>query len=116
MFGFWGGNVFDIKDARHDLVDVPSRPRSRLMNAYSGTKLATARNRLRSLSADGVQWVLQEHLPGPVGLCIDFDTYASGVTLHPYPSRPSVPPATQYKVLFTFHSNVSRETYKYYLN
>ena len=22
MFGFWGGNVFDIKDARHDLVDV----------------------------------------------------------------------------------------------
>ena len=53
MFGFWGGNVFDIKDARHDLVDVPSRPRSRLMNAYSGTKLATARNRLRSLSADG---------------------------------------------------------------
>ena len=81
MFGFWGGNVFDIKDARHDLVDVPSRPRSRLMNAYSGTKLATARNRLRSLSADGVQWVLQEHLPDHVGLCIGFDTYASGETL-----------------------------------
>ena len=75
MFGFWGGNVFDIKDARHDLVDVPSRPRSRLMNAYSGTKLATARNRLRSLSADGVQWVLQEHLPGHVGLCVGSDTY-----------------------------------------
>ena len=65
MFGFWGGNVFDIKDARHDLVDVPSRPRSRLMNAYSGTKLATARIRLLSLSADGVQWVFQEPTPFP---------------------------------------------------
>ena len=54
------------------------------MNAYSGTKLATARNRLRSLSADGVQWVLQEHLPDHVGLCIGFDTYAVGGTLHLY--------------------------------
>ena len=72
------------KDARHDLTDVPSRPRSRLMDAYSGTKLATARNRLRSLSADGAQWVLQEHLPGHVGLCIGFDTHASGGTLHLY--------------------------------
>ena len=86
MFGFWGGNVFDIKDARHDLVDVPSRPRSRLMNAYSGTKLATARNRLRSLSADGVQWVLQEHLPGHVELCVGSDTHVAVETLTPiYP-------------------------------
>ncbi|MDE7058742.1 MAG: hypothetical protein K2P03_08570, partial [Lachnospiraceae bacterium] len=45
------------------------------------TKLATARIRLRSLSADGVQWVLQEHLPLPAELCIGFDTYASGVTI-----------------------------------
>ena len=72
---------FDVKDARQGGVDVPKRPRSRLMNAYSGTKLATARIRLRSLSADGVQWVLQEHLPLPVELCIGFDTYASGGTL-----------------------------------
>ena len=84
MFGFWGGNVFDIKDARHDLVDVPSRPRSRLMNAYSGTKLATARIRLRSLSADGVQWVLQEHLPDHVELCVGSDTHILGGTLHLY--------------------------------
>ena len=55
------------------------------MNAYSGTKLATARIRLRSLSADDVQWVLQEHLPDHVGLCIGYDTHAAGVTLHPYP-------------------------------
>ena len=88
---FFGGvrrNVFDVRDARHDLADVPSRPRSRLMNACSGTKLATARIRLRSLSADGVQWVLQEHLPGHVGLYVGFDTHASGGTL--LPSRPSV--------------------------
>ena len=52
--------IFGVRDARHGLVDVPSRPRSRLMNAYSGTKFATARSRLRSLSADGVQWVFQE--------------------------------------------------------
>ena len=78
---FWGvrRNVFDVRDARHDLADVPSRPRSRLMDAYSGTKLATARIRLRSLSADGVQWVLQEHLPGHVGLCVGSDTYASDI-------------------------------------
>ncbi len=68
-----------IRDARHGLADVPSRPRSRLMNAYSGTKLATARIRLRSLSADGVQWVLQEHLPGHGGLCVGSDTYASDI-------------------------------------
>ena len=55
------------------------------MDAYSGTKLATARIRLRSLSADGAQWVLQEHLPGHVGLCIGSDTYAARGTLHPYP-------------------------------
>ena len=55
------------------------------MNAYSGTKLATARIRLRSLSADGVQWVLQEHLPGHVGLCVGSDTHASGGTLLPSP-------------------------------
>ena len=54
------------------------------MNAYSGTKLATARIRLRSLSADGAQWVLQEHLPGHVGLFLGFDTHASGKTLHLY--------------------------------
>ena len=70
---------------RQEGADIPSRPRSRLMNACSGTKLATARNRLRSLSADGVQWVLQEHLPDHVGLCIGYDTHAAGVTLHPYP-------------------------------
>ncbi len=35
-----GRKVFDARDARHDLVDVPSRPRSRLMDAYSGTKFA----------------------------------------------------------------------------
>ena len=75
---------FDVKDARQGGVDVPKRPRSRLMNAYSGTKLATARIRLRSLSADGVQWVLQEHLPGHVGLCIGSDTHASDETLHLY--------------------------------
>ncbi len=39
-----GRKVFDARDARHDLADVPSRPRSRLMNAYSGTKFATARS------------------------------------------------------------------------
>ena len=55
------------------------------MNACSGTKLATARIRLRSLSADGVQWVLQEHLPGHVELRVGFDTHASSETLHPYP-------------------------------
>ena len=76
-----------IRDARHGLVDVPSRPRSRLMNAYSGTKLATARIRLRSLSADGVQWVLQEHLPGHVGLFLGFDTHASGGTFHLYTTQ-----------------------------
>ena len=54
------------------------------MDAYSGTKLATARIRLRSLSADGAQWVLQEHLPGHVGLCIGSDTYAVDETLHLY--------------------------------
>ena len=53
------------------------------MDAYSGTKLATARIRLRSLSADGAQWVLQEHLPGHVGLCIGSDTHALGETLIP---------------------------------
>ena len=57
------------------------------MNAYSGTKLATARNRLRSLSADGVQWVLQEHLPGHVGLYVGSDTYASGGTLYLYTTQ-----------------------------
>ena len=76
--------LFYTRDARHGLADVPKRPRSRLMNAYSGTKLATARIRLRSLSADGVQWVLQEHLPGHVELCVGSDTYASGGTLHLY--------------------------------
>ena len=75
---------FNARDARHGLVDVPSRPRSRLMNAYSGTKFATARNRLRSLSADGVQWVLQEHLPGHVELCVGSYTYAAGGILHLY--------------------------------
>jgi len=53
------------------------------MDACSGTKLATARNRLRSLSADGVQWVLQEHLPDSIGLCIGSGTYAAGETLTP---------------------------------
>ena len=52
------------------------------MDAYSGTKLATARIRLRSLSADGVQWVLQEHLPGHVGLFFGSDTHALGEILH----------------------------------
>ena len=47
------------------------------MDAYSGTKFATARIRLRSLSTDGAQWVLQEHLPGHVGLCIGSSTYSS---------------------------------------
>ena len=42
-----------MEKGRRVWEDIPSRPRSRLMNAYSGTKLATARNRLRSLSADG---------------------------------------------------------------
>ncbi len=32
-----------IRDARAGGQSVPSRPRSRLMNACSGTKLATAR-------------------------------------------------------------------------
>ena len=54
-----------MEKGRRVWEDIPSRPRSRLMNACSGTKLATARNRLRSLSADDVQWVLQEHLPLP---------------------------------------------------
>ncbi len=36
--------LFYTRDARHGLADVPKRPRSRLMNAYSGTKLATARS------------------------------------------------------------------------
>ena len=71
---------------------VPSRPRSRLMNACSGTKLATARIRLRSLSADDVQWVLQEHLPDHVELCVGSDTHASDEIL---PFRPSVLPFTQ---------------------
>ena len=54
------------------------------MDAYSGTKLATARNRLRSLSADGAQWVLQEHLPGHGELCVGSDTHAAGRILHLY--------------------------------
>ena len=36
--------LFYTRDARHGLADVPKRPRSRLMNAYNGTKLATARS------------------------------------------------------------------------
>ena len=70
-----------MEKGRRVWEDIPSRPRSRLRNACSGTKLATARIRLRSLSADDVQWVLQEHLPLPVELCIGFDTYASGEIL-----------------------------------
>ena len=70
-----------MEKGRRVWEDIPSRPRSRLRNACSGTKLATARIRLRSLSADDVQWVFQEHLPGPVKLCIGSDTYASGAAL-----------------------------------
>ena len=64
-----------MEKGRRVWEDIPSRPRSRLMNACSGTKLATARIRLRSLSADDVQWVLQEHLPGHVGLCIGLPAF-----------------------------------------
>ena len=63
----------EISDARTGGQSVPFRPRSRLMNAYSGTKFATARNRLRSLSADGVQWVLQEPIALPPWLITTSD-------------------------------------------
>ena len=72
-----------MEKGRRVWEDIPSRPRSRLRNACSGTKLATARIRLRSLSADDVQWVLQEHLPVPVGLCVGSDIHALGETLIP---------------------------------
>ena len=76
------------------------------MDAYSGTKLATARIRLRSLSADGAQWVLQEHLPGHVGLCIGSDTHALGETL-PHTSYTTLRDSVLY--LVASHSQPGRE-------
>ena len=80
------------------------------MDAYSGTKLATARIRLRSLSADGAQWVLQEHLPGHVGLCVGSDTLPTGETLHlsPYTTLCD-------SVLYTVagHSQPGREGHRF---
>ena len=64
------------------------------MNAYSGTKLATARIRLRSLSADGVQWVLQEHLPDHVELCVGSDTHVADETLTP------ISPTQHYAIVY----------------
>ena len=54
-----------MEKGRRVWEDITSQPPSRLMNPFSGTKLAKARIRVRALSADDVQWVLQEHPPIP---------------------------------------------------